>query len=88
MSEHLARSLDPADLSAAHVFIAVPANNRRLPFLKIWRTAMRKLIASSLAACAFAVFGLAGAAFAQTTAKDCENMTGAAKEKCMSEARK
>ncbi len=49
---------------------------------------MRKFIASSLAACAFAVFGLAGAAFAQSTAKDCENLTGAAKERCMSEARK
>ena len=49
---------------------------------------MRKFIASSLAACAFAVFGLAGAAFAQATAKDCENLTGAAKERCMSEARK
>lgn len=49
---------------------------------------MRKLIASTLAACALAVFGFAGAAFAQTAAKDCENMSGAAKEKCMSDARK
>jgi hypothetical protein len=50
---------------------------------------MRKFIASTLAACAFAVFGIAGAAHAQTNpAKDCEKMTGAAKEKCMAESRK